>query len=344
MAQSVSPVGFGIVGVSFGMSRANIVKTVPGAKLVAVSSRSADRARTAGEKLGCDWMTDWHDMLKRDDIQVIGIYTPSGLHRDIAVAAAEAGKHCIITKPMEVTLERMAAIIAASRKAGTKIATEYVVRYQPGNYALYRAVHDGKLGKLIIGEFTEKLYRPQWYYERDGGWRAKREIAGGGTVVLQTIHQIDQMLWLMGPVESVTAQTGTFATKIESEDAAAALVRFKSGAMAMVVGTTTFRNDKPPGVYGGGTVRRLEINGDLGAARIDDETMTMLTIEGNPNVPRALTPPADNVFEDFVRWVRDDGYSSPTLVKAEESRASMEIVLAIYESGRTGKTVTLPLK
>jgi UDP-N-acetyl-2-amino-2-deoxyglucuronate dehydrogenase len=344
MAQSVSPVGFGIVGVSFGMNRAEIVKQTPGAKLVAVSSRQEDRAKAAGEKLGCDWTTDYRDMLRRDDIHVIGIYTPSGLHRDIAIEAAEAGKHCIITKPLEVTLERMDAMIAAAEKAKTKIATEYVVRYQPGNYALYRAVHDGRLGKLIIGEFTEKLYRPQWYYERDGGWRAKREIAGGGTVVLQTIHQIDQMMWLMGPVESVTAKTGTYATQIESEDAAIALIRFRSGAMAMVVGTTTFRNDKPPGVYGGGTVRRLELNGDLGAARIDDETMTMLTIEGNPDVPREVDPPAANVFEDFVHWVHDDSYASATLVKAEESRASMEIVLAIYESGRTGKTVTLPLK
>jgi predicted dehydrogenase len=321
-----------------------MVKAVPGARLVAVSSRNAERAKAAGEKLGCDWTTDYRDMLRRDDIHVIGIYTPSGLHRDIAIETAEAGKHAIVTKPLEVTLARMDAIIAAADKAGTKLATEYVVRYQPGNYALHRAVKEGRLGKLILGEFTEKLYRPQWYYERDGGWRAKREIAGGGTVVLQTIHQIDQMLWLMGPVESVTASTGTFATDIESEDTAAALVRFRSGAMAMVVGTTTFRNDKPPGVYGGGTVRRLEINGDLGAARIDDETMTMLTIEGNPDVPREFAPPAANVFEDFVHWVHDDSYSSPTLVKAAESRASMEIVLAIYESGRTGKTVTLPLK
>jgi predicted dehydrogenase len=234
-------------------------------------------------------------------------------------------------------------MIVAAEKAGTKLATEYVVRYQPGNFALYSAVRSGRLGKLILGEFAEKLYRPQWYYGRDGGWRARRDLAGGGTVVLQTIHQIDQMLWLMGPVETVTAQAGTFATDIESEDTAAALIRFRSGAFAVVTGTTTFRNDKPPGVYGGGTVRRLELNGDRGSARIDDETVTMLTIDGDPDVPREVAPPAANVFEDFVRWVNDDSYESPTLVKAAESRASMEIVLAIYESARTGRTVRLPL-
>ena len=335
-------IGFGVVGVGFGLGRAQMIKAVPGARLVAVSSRDPAKAAKAGEELGAAGYSDYRKMLERDDIHVIAIYTPSAQHRDIAVEAAAAGKHLIVTKPIEITLERIDAMIAACDAARVNMATEYVVRYEPANYALYRAVHDGALGKMILGEFAEKLYRPQWYYELDGGWRSRWKTGGGGTVINQGIHTLDQMVWLMGEVESVTAEAGAFASKIESEDTAVVLVKFRSGAVGTFIATTTFRNPKPGGRYGGGTVRRIEVNGALGSGRIDDEALTMLHIEeGGPELPRTITPPAANVFEDMVRWVRDPAYESPTLVKPRASRASMELVLAIYESARTGRTVKL---
>lgn len=335
------PVGFGIVGVGFGHSRAEMVKAVPGARLVAVSSRDAAKAQAAGEALGCDHTGDYRELLRRDDIDVIGIYTPSAQHRDIAIEAAKAGKHLIVTKPIEITLERIDDMIAAAGGAGVRMATEYVVRYEPANYALYRAVTEGRLGRMILGEFTEKLYRPQWYYELDGGWRSRWKTGGGGTVINQGIHTLDQMVWLMGEVESVTAEAGAFASVIESEDTAAVLVKFRSGALGTFIATTTFHNPKPGGRYGGGTVRRIEVNGDGGSGRIDDEVVTMLHLASGEEASRRLAPPAANVFEDMVHWVRDEAYDSPTLVKPEAARASMALVLAIYESARTGRTVTL---
>jgi predicted dehydrogenase len=119
------------------------------------------------------------------------------------------------------------------------------------------------------------------------------------------------------------------------------LVKFKSGAVGTFIATTTFHNPKPGGRYGGGTVRRIEINGDKGSGRIDDETLSMLYIKDGSELPRTLSPPAASVFEDMVHWVRNDNYSSPTLVKPAASRASMALVLAIYESAREGKTVQL---
>jgi UDP-N-acetyl-2-amino-2-deoxyglucuronate dehydrogenase len=341
MVSKSGPVRFGIIGLGYGAGRLPLIVETDGVELVAVSTRNEEKARRVGAEFNVPWHTDYNDLIRRDDVDVVGIYTPSGAHHDIAIAAADAGKHVLVTKPLEITLERIDEMIAACDRAGVKLATEYVVRYLPSSYALYRAIHDGKLGKMILGEFTEKLYRPQWYYESDGGWRSKWDSAGGGTIINQTIHTLDQMLWLFGPVDSVTAQAGTFMADIEPEDTAVAMVRFKSGAFGMIVGTTTFRNEKPPTRYGGGTVRRIEVNGDLGSARIDDTTITMVSIEGSPEMPRELEPPARNVFEDMGRWVRDDGYSSPTLVKPAESRAAMQMVLAIYESARTGATVKL---
>jgi len=334
-------IGFGVVGVGFGKGRAELIKATPGARLVSISSRDAAKAEAAATELGCDWTADYHDMLRRDDIDVIAVYTPSAQHRDIAIEAAEAGKHLIITKPIEITLERIDDMIAATERHGVKMATEYVVRYEPANYALYQATREGALGKLILGEFAEKLYRPQWYYELDGGWRSRWKTGGGGTVINQGIHTLDQMTWLFGEVASVTAKAGAFASKIESEDTAVALVTFKSGAVGTFIATTTFHNPKPGGRYGGGTVRRIEINGDRGSGRIDDETLNMLHIDGGAELPRSVRPEAINIFDDMVRWVRDDLYASPTLVKPAEARASMALVLAIYESAREGRTVNL---
>jgi predicted dehydrogenase len=342
MNSSSVPVGFGVVGVGFGFGRAEMIKAVPGARLVAVSSRDPGKAAKAGEALGVAWYSDYREMLRRDDVHVIAIYTPSAQHRDIAIEAAVAGKHLIVTKPLEITLERVDAMIAACNVAHVRMATEYVVRYEPASYALYRAVHDGALGRMILGEFAEKLYRPQWYYELDGGWRSRWKTGGGGAVINQGIHTLDQLVWLMGEVDSVTAEAGAFGSKIESEDTAVALLKFRSGALGAFIATTTFRNPKPGGRYGGGTVRRIEVSGTLGSGRVDDETLTMLHIEeGGPYLPRALAPPAANVFDDMVRWVRDPGYDSPTLAKPGASRASVELVLAIYESARTGATVRL---
>lgn len=334
-------IGFGVVGVGWGAGRAAAINAVPGARLVAVSSRDVGKAEKAAADLGVRGFSDYREMLRRDDIHVIAIYTPSAQHRDIAVEAAEAGKHLIVTKPLEITLERIDAMIAAADRNSVKLATEYGVRFEPANYALYRAVQDGALGRMILGEFTEKLYRPQWYYELDGGWRSRWATGGGGAVINQGIHTLDQMLWLMGPVATVTAEAGAFASRIESEDTAVALLKFRSGALGTFIATTTFHNPKPGGRYGGGTVRRIEVNGSSGSGRIDDEALTMLHIEGAAELPRRLASPAINVFEDMVRWIKDPDYESPTLVKPAAARASMELVLAIYDSARTGTTVRL---
>ncbi len=337
------PVRFGLIGLNFGLSRCPLIAAAPEAELAAVASRTEATARATGEKFGADWYTDYRRMLERDDIDVIALYTPSGQHRDIAIEAARAGKHLLITKPAEVTLARLDAIIAACREEGVKMATEFFARYVPANYALYRAVQKGRLGRMILGEFSEKSYRPQRYYEPNGGWRGTWEQGGGGTLMTQGIHSVDQMLWIMGPVASVTARWGTYTSKIESEDTIVAVVAFRSGALGTLISTTTFHNDKPAGSYGGGTVRRAEVNGDAGSVTLVDGGLTMLKMAQGEEPARELPPPAINVFQDFARWVRDDTYSSPTLAKEAESRQTVEMVLAAYESARTGRTVALPL-
>lgn len=335
-------VGFGIIGLGIGLSRCEMMQAAPEARLVAVADLVEAKAKDVAAKFGADWYTDYRRMLEREDIDVVGVYTPSGMHLNIALDVARAGKHVLTTKPMEITLERADSIISACKEAGVKLATEFASRYSPHNYGVYRAIKDGKFGKMVLGEFNYKCYRDQAYYESNGGWRGTWKVDGGGAIMNQTIHSVDQLLWLMGDVDTVTARWGTFTHKIETEDTAVALITLKSGALGVLVGTTTFHNDRPFKLYGGGVTRRIEVNGEFGSATlIDDVTKMWKTVEGEAS--SQVTLPAVNVFQDYARWVLDDSYNSPTLAKAEDSRKTLELVLAIYESARSGKPVTLPL-
>ena len=330
-------VGFGVIGLNFGLGRCRAIEQVPEAELVAVASRTEQTAQRVGAELGVDAYADYHQLLSRDDVDVVCIFTPNAFHREIAIDAAKAGKHLVITKPLEITLDRVDDIIAAANENGVKLATEYMARFQPGHYLGYQAIADGSLGKLVTGEFTYKCFRPQSYYT---GTRGTWAVDGGGVMLLQAIHSLDVMLWYMGEVESVFARWGTLTHEMESEDTALAIVTFTSGAMATLVGTTTFHNDRPGGQYGGGSMTRIEVGGTDGSLIMQDGNVAMWKSLHAEQPPEAVSPVL-NTFQDMARWVRDDAYSSPTLVKAADSRKAIELILAIYESARTGKLIQL---
>lgn len=330
-------VGFGVVGLNFGLGRCKAIQQVPEAELVAVASRTEQTAQRVGAELGVDAYADYHQLLSRDDVDVVCIFTPNAFHREIAIDAAKAGKHLVITKPLEITLDRVDDIIKAADENGVKLATEYMARFQPGHYLGYQAIADGSLGKLVTGEFTYKCFRPQSYYT---GTRGTWAVDGGGVMLLQAIHSLDVMLWYMGEVESVFARWGTLTHEMESEDTALAIVTFTSGAMATLVGTTTFHNDRPGGQYGGGSMTRIEVGGTDGSLIMQDGAVAMWKSLHAEQPPEA-TSAALNTFQDMARWVRDDAYTSPTLVKAADSRKAIELIHAIYESARTGQLIRL---
>jgi predicted dehydrogenase len=337
MGDRVRPVGVGVVGLNWGLGRCAAIREVDEARLVAVAARTEATARRVGAELGVDAYTDYQEMLRRDDLDLVAVYTPSGSHLPIAVDAARAGKHVLTTKPLEVTLDRIDAAIAACRESGVKLATEYVTRYAGDYYRAYRAIADGALGTPIVGEFSYKCFRPAEYYQ---GTRGTWAADGGGAMMMQAIHVVDLMLWLMGPATSVTARWGAYTHRLEAEDTAVALVTFANGALATLVGTTTFHNTRPPGNYGGGTIIRVEVGGERGSLIMSDGKFLMWKAEGLAEPP-AVERPARNAFQDAARWLRDDGYRSPTLVTGDEARRSVELILALYESARDGRTVTL---
>ncbi len=337
MPRADGRVGFGVIGANWGRGRATDIQAIPEAYLAAVSSRSEARARAAGEELGVAWHTDYRELLRRDDVDVVAIYTPNVSHLEIIEAAAEAGKHVLTTKPLEITVERVDAAIRACERAGVKLGVEYMARYADDTYFGYRAIADGRIGRPVVGEFSYKCYRPQAYYT---GTRGTWAVDGGGAMMLQAIHTIDVMLWYMGDARSVVAEWGALTHEIETEDTALALVTFQSGAMATLVGTTSFHTDRPGDQYGSGALTRLEVGGTEGAIVVADGALAMAKLaDGSTLAP--VERPAANAFQDFARWVRDDAYASPTLVKAPDGRRSIELIEAIYRSARSGERVVL---
>src|SRR5262249_9526119 len=160
--------------------------------------------------------------LERKDVEIVIISTPSGAHMDPAVAAAEAGKHVVVEKPLEITRERCDRIIQTCDRNKVKLCTIFPSRFADAHVALKKAVDAGRLGRLTLGETTCKWWRSQAYYDQ-GGWRGTKALDGGGSLMNQAIHNVDLLAWLMGPVTHVTGYIATLAhERIEVEDTAVA--------------------------------------------------------------------------------------------------------------------------
>jgi len=324
--------GFAIVGLGMGANRARTATKTPGAKLVCVCDLVEEKAKALSQELSCDYHTDFHEVLEREDVDVVGVMTPSGTHADVAMEVVKAGKHVFTTKPMDIKVEKCDALTAAAEKAGVVLAVDFDCRYHEDNRKLHRFLSEGGLGKLILGDLQMKWYREQSYY--DGGfprgWRRTTRFEGG-SAANQGVHYIDLLQWFCGPVAEVYGRSGTLGHQIETEDISLAILTFKSGAWGMIETTTC----SYPSL---GT--KIEITGEKGTAVWKDR-VDMLKVKENPDLTIDALPPApgpQNIIEDMVSAVTK---GTPVAVDGGEGRKSVEIFNAIYESSRTGKTVLL---
>jgi predicted dehydrogenase len=344
----VAIVGCGLIA----RFHARALKEVPGTRLLALVSRSPANARKLNdeEALGCDLYTDLAPVLARRDVQIVIVTTPSGAHLEPAVAAAEAGKHVVVEKPLEITLERCDRIIAACDRAGVQLCTIFPSRFGEANMALKMAVETGRFGRLTLGETTCKWWRPQSYYD-EGGWKGTRALDGGGALMNQAIHNVDLLLWLMGPVTHITGFTATLAhERIEVEDTAVACLRFVNGALGVIQATTSVFPGLP---------KTVAVHGDKGTVVIeqDDVLRWELTPEneedrrikerfaqktgasGGASNPAAISHVGHaRQLADFVQAL-DKG--RPPRVDGRQGRRAVEVILGIYRSAATGRTVEI---
>jgi predicted dehydrogenase len=345
--------GFGIIGCGMiSKFHAKAIGDVRGAKLVACYDQFPAAADKLAEATGCKAYHSLDEMLANPAVDVVTIGTPSGAHMEPAVAAARAGKHVIVEKPLEITLRRCDAIIDACQKSGVVLSTIFPSRFHESAQALKRAVTEGRFGRLTLGDAYVKWYRTQAYYD-SGAWRGTWDLDGGGALMNQAIHSVDLLTWLMGPVVEVRAKTALLAhERIAVEDVALATVEFANGALGVIEATTA--------VYPG-YLKRIEIHGTQGSAAIEEEDLVKWDFEkkrardaavaammakrtsggGGAADPAAIGHHAHaRQFQDVVNAIKK---GTAPAVDGPGGRAPVEIILAIYKSAETGKAVKLPL-
>ena len=227
------PLGFAIVGCGMiARFHARALAEVAGARVAALVSRDLTRAKSMAGELGltCHLDTNLAAVLTRPEVDAVIVTTPSGAHLEPAVAAAIAGKHVVVEKPLEITSARCDRIIAACDENRVKLCTIFPSRFGDANRLLKAAVDGGRFGRLTLGETTCKWWRSQEYYD-EGGWKGTKALDGGGALMNQAIHNVDLLLWLMGPATRVSGFTATLAhERIEVEDTAVACLQFANGA------------------------------------------------------------------------------------------------------------------
>lgn len=345
--------GFGIIGCGMiARFHAKAIAELPSARLVACYDSVPAAAEKLAAETGCKSYAKLADMLTDPSIDVVTIGTPSGAHLEPAVAAANAGKHVIVEKPLEITLARCDAIIRACQSNNVVLSTILPSRFHESSRAIKQAIEANRFGRLTLADACVKWFRTQDYYD-SGAWRGTWALDGGGALMNQAIHSVDLLAWLMGPIGEVSAHTATLAhERIAVEDVAVATLRFANGALGAIEATTT--------AYPG-YLKRLEIHGTQGTAVMEEENIAVWDFAhaepfdeqirqrmaerrgttGGASDPTAIGHHGHALqFADVLAAV-DEG-RQPT-IGPHEGRRSVEIILAIYQSAEIGQVIKLPL-
>jgi len=342
---SHSKVRFAVVGAGvIGDVHAQAITSLPDvAELCLVASTREAPARRLAEAHGARaYSTDVDAVVADPHIDALSICTPSGSHAELAVAALEGGKHVMIEKPIDVTLDAADRIIAAERASGRKVGVVSQHRFDDATERVVAAIQNGDLGRLTSGIASCAWWRPQAYY--DGGrWRGTRAMDGGGAIMNQTIHVIDLLIAMMGVPTEVFAYAACLAhERIEVEDTAVAVVRFGSGALGVIHGTTAAYPGLDAGVRVFGTKGSAVISDDeliffhVDAADAPDATVPLSPAGTIPAEPPRLGPAHVAQFADFVDAIQTD---RPVRVGSRDGRAVLAVVLSLYDSAARGKPV-----
>lgn len=313
--------------------------------LVAVCDSVESRAREAGEAQQVPWFTSYEQMLAQVPSDAVVIATPSGLHPQHGILAAKAGRHVISEKPMAISLAAADALVQACDDHGVQLFVVKQNRLNPPVQLLKRAIDRGRFGRIYMANCTVRWTRPQEYYDQ-APWRGTWEF-DGGAFMNQASHYVDLIQWLVGPVESVMAKTATLARRIEAEDSGVAVLKFRSGAIGTIEvtmltfpknleGSITILGERGTVKIGGTAVNKVE---HWSFADYDDDDK--LIEQANTNPPTVYGFGHEAYYRNVVAVLR--GQASPD-TDGRAGRKSLELILGIYESAKTGHDVPLPLR
>ncbi len=339
---------FGIIGAGMiGHFHAKAITAMTGGTLHSVFDLRAEAAEKLGKEYGAKPFSNIDEFLADPELEIVTIGTPSGAHLDPALAALNAGKHVICEKPLEVTVERIDILMGAAAKHGKTLAAVLNRRFHPGMDAFKKAADQGRFGKLTSASCYVKWYRDQAYYD-SAAWRGTWALDGGGALMNQSIHTVDALIYLAGPIKAVQANTACLAhERIEVEDIVVAIVEFENGARGVIeCSTCTWSKYGHPA--------RVQLAGTDGSVFLADESFELwdfrneqpedaeirrTLMKGHEAGLGANDPSAINFyqhqrnFEEVVNAIREGRV--PT-TSAAEARKPVAVIRAIYESAQNG--------
>lgn len=345
-----------------GHLHAAALRDLPESEFVAVCGRDAAKAGQFAAQYGVRAFTDVEQMLEVAGVQALFVCTPHPLHAAVSEAAARAGIHLLIEKPLASNLADCDRILEAAKAGGATVGTVSQRRFFAPCQRIRRAIGEGKIGRPVLGSVNMYGWRDQAYYESDP-WRGSWSGEGGGVLVNQAPHQLDLLRWYMGPIEELAGFWGNLNHPyIEVEDTAVAVLRFKNGGLGNIV----VSNSQNPALYG-----KVSIHGSNGASvgvQTDGGAMFIAGVSGmaEPPVNDLWTVPGeaglleqwqqeDREFfsridateyyhrlqiEDFLQAILE---GREPAVTGEDGRATVEIFEAIYRSQQTGEIIRFPL-
>jgi len=347
---------YGFAITSLGMIadfHARAIKAMKGGRLAACYSRRKDAVEAFAAKYGCTPYYDYDSLLKDKAVDIVTICSPSGAHLEYALPAVSAKKHVIVEKPLEITLAKCDRMIKAADKAGVALGAVFPSRFVEASQVAKKAIAEGRLGRITLADAYVKWWRPQSYYD-GGAWRGTWELDGGGALMNQSIHAIDLLQWLAGPVKAISAVTGILAhERIEVEDTAVAALEFSHGGLGTIEGTTSAWP---------GFLKRIEISGDKGTIMLEEDNVVTWKfaeerpededirrrLSGKDTVGGGAADPKAIKFEkhqyNFEAFVAALNAGRAPELDGREGRKAVEIILAVYAAAERGKRVGLPLK
>lgn len=336
---NIAIVGSGLIG----SIHAQAIAEVANARMSVVIDSSEERAQQLAARYGAAAEKDLAEALKRDDIDAVHICTPSGTHAKLGTLAAEAGKHVLVEKPLDITLSAGRRLVQAAQANHVKVAVVFQKRFSAPAQRIKQAVDSGELGNLIECDAYIKWYREPKYYS-DSPWHGTWAMDGGGALINQGIHMVDLLKWIGGPVRSVFAKRRTALHKIEVEDLVNALLEYRNGALGVIQASTALYPGFP---------ERLDVHGTQGSAIIEGADLAQWAIQGRPEEVRSAggatghTDPGAigykwhvPVITDFVNAIIEN---REPMVSGQDGLDTLELIMAIYKSAQEGKEVTLPL-
>ena len=323
----------------------NAINQIENAQLVSVCDLKEEKAKKKGEENNIPWYTDYHKMLKNEDVDIVNILVESGKHAEVFKDIAKYKKYIIVEKPMALTLYDADDMIRISDEAWIKLFVVKQNRFNAPVQLLSRALEEGRFGKLILGTVRVRWHRDQAYYDQDY-WRGTWKY-DGGVFTNQASHHLDLLEWMMGDVESVFAKSDTFLHKIEVEDTGVALFRFTNGALGTFEATTC---TNPVDLEG--SISILGENGTVEIGGFAVNEMKVWNFKDKKDYDQEAFNSSyipKNVYgyghELYIRNVLEAIENNTRgLVEGIEGRRSLELINAIYESIETEKEIFLRFK